>query len=26
LQLEGVRWSNKGEKLTRQLELFAGAI
>jgi methylated-DNA-[protein]-cysteine S-methyltransferase len=23
LQLEGVRWSNKGEKLTRQIELFA---
>lgn len=26
LQLEGVRWSNKGEKLTRQIELFAGGI
>jgi len=26
LQLEGVRWSNNGEKLTRQMELFAGTI
>jgi len=25
LQLEGVRWSNRGKQLTRQLELFAGA-
>jgi methylated-DNA-[protein]-cysteine S-methyltransferase len=26
LQLEGVRWSNKGEQLTRQIELFADRI
>jgi methylated-DNA-[protein]-cysteine S-methyltransferase len=26
LQLEGVRWSNKGEKLTRQIELFADGM